>query len=350
MTTTYYISVGEASDNLLRRVATKRNMSPEDLARSFILSGLEDTKLQGVRYLTACIVTAATVLFGVWLLSISLPSAVIAPRTVHWIREFVFLFAPWPLTVLLALWIVARSESSLSILLGLFGALRRIKLFGAEIELNEQTKRRIQSAANEIELALGDYKARADKELVKIVARYQVEQALSKFIDSDPVKSLTLKRDKGFRCTIHIPDPIRYGRLYQLVDYCPAGLGRGREFSIRFGIIGKVWRTENALLENDLLTPAATRTHEEEIDKIMSDWGMDRRESESALKHRSYFCFPLVYENRKVGLLYMDAEEKDSFDGTRQSDVSARAQEELAPLVAKVLDDSATVSLQVELD
>lgn len=350
MTATYYISVGEISDKLLRQVASKRNMSPEDLARSYVLSGLENTRFQGVRYLTACVITAAVVLFGVWLLSISLPSPVIGPKALHWIREFTFLFAPWPLTILLALWIVARSETSFPMLLGLFGALRRIKLFGAEIELNEQTKRRIQSAASEIELALREYKTRADKELVRIVARYQVEQALSKFIDSGSVKSLTLKRDKGFRCTIHIPDPIRDGRLYQLVDYCPSGLGRGREFSTRFGIIGKVWRTEGPLLENDLLTPQIQRTHEEEIDKIMSDWGMDRREAESALKHRSYFCFPLVHENRKVGLLYMDAEEKDSFDGTKQSDVSARAQEELAPLVAKVLDDSATVSLHVELD
>jgi hypothetical protein len=180
-------------------------------------------------------------------------------------------------------------------------------------EVNEQTKRRIQSAANEIELALGEYKARADKELVKIVARYQVEQALSEFIDSGPVKSLTLKREKGFRCTIHIPDPIRYGRLYQLVDYCPAGLGRGREFSIRFGIIGKVWRKESALLENDLLTPAAPRTHEEEIDKIMSDWGMDRREAESALKAQILFLLPthtpkskgrpLVYGRRRERFL-----------------------------------------------
>jgi hypothetical protein len=46
----------------------------------------------------------------------------------------------------------------------------------------------------------------------------------------------------------------------------------------------------------------------------------------------------------------MDAEEKDSFDDSKQSDVSKRAQEDLAPLVAKVLDDSSTVSLQVELD
>lgn len=238
----------------------------------------------------------------------------------------------------------------MGLLLGLVGTLRKIKLFGAEIELNEQTKRRIQNAASDIEAALREYKTQADKELARVVSRYQAEQILSKFIDSAQVKSF-IKNNKGFRCTIHIPDPVRYGRLYQLVDYVPAGLGRGRAFSVRYGIIGKVWRTEEPKLANDLFESQSIQgTHEQEIDEIMSNWGMDRREAESALKHRSYFCFPLSFEQRKVGLLYMDAEEKNSFDDDRQAEVLAEAQEALAPLVNKMLDDSAALALQVELD
>lgn len=349
MTKTYYISIGDASNAQLQQIASKSNMSPEDLARSYVLSGLQNAKFQGVRYLAACVTTAAIVLIGVWLLSVSLPSPSISPTALDWIRKLILLFAPWPLTILLALWIVARSETSFPLLLGLFGTLRKIKLFGAEIELNEQTKQRIQSAANEIELALREYKARADKEIARIVARYQIEQALSNFIDSASVRQLTPERDSSFRCTIHIPDPIRDGRLYQLVDYCPSGQGKGREFSVRFGIIGKVWRTENAMLENDLLHLDGERTHEKEMDKIMSDWGMDRREAEGALKHRAYFCFPLIHEHRKVGLLYMDAKKQNSFNKQKEDEVISAAQKALGSLVARVLDESATVSLNVEL-
>jgi hypothetical protein len=46
----------------------------------------------------------------------------------------------------------------------------------------------------------------------------------------------------------------------------------------------------------------------------------------------------------------MDAETKDSFDGDKQADVLAQAQEALAQLVNTILDDSAALSLQVELD
>lgn len=326
-------------------------MSPEDIAELFVLSGLENARLQGVRYLAACVITAAIVLFGIWLLAISLPAPSVAPRVFHWIREFVLLFAPWPFTILIALWILARSNSSMSLLLGLLGALRKVNLFGAEIELNEQTKRRIQSAAGDIESALQEYKERTDREFARIVARYQIEQALSKFIDSPELKAFRNDPDRDFRCTIHVPDPIRYDRLYQLVDYCPDGSGRGRDFSVRYGIIGKVWRMEKMQLANDLFqTKKAQRTHEEEIDEIMSDWGMNRREAESALKHRSYFCFPLTYEDRKVGLFYIDAKEKNSFNETKEAEVSSRAQKELAPLVAKALADSAALSLQLGPD
>ncbi|KRR01652.1 hypothetical protein CP49_21815 [Bradyrhizobium valentinum] len=254
---------------------------------------------------------------------------------------------------MIGLWIVARSESFLWLILGIFGSLRRIKLFGAEIELNEQTKRKIQSAAGEIDAALEEYKGRVDKEVARTVARYQIEQALSNLIDSDEVKSFVAERSKTFRCTIYIPDPIRYGRLYQLVDYCPSGAGRARTFSVRYGVIGRVWRTEVPTQEGDLLPPSApgeVRTHEQEIDAVMSNWGMNRREAESALKHRSYFCCPLIHENSKVGLLYMDSTERDAFDHEQRVAVIEKATSAMGPLVSKTLDDLSTVALQIEVE
>jgi hypothetical protein len=328
-------------------------MSAKDLAISYILAGIENSTLMGIRYLGVALITAATVLLGVWLLAISLPSPAISAGSLHWLRELFFLFLPWPLTILIGLWIVARSESFFWLILGVTGSLRRIKLFGAEVELNEQTKRKIQSAASEIDTALGEYKGRVDKEVARIVARYQLEQALSNFIESDEVKSFAAERSRTFRCTVYIPDPIRYGRLYQMIDYCPSGEGRARTFSARYGIIGRVWRTEVSTQEGDLLPPVArgeTRTHEQEVDAVMSNWGMNRREAESALKHRSYFCCPLIHENSKVGLLYMDSTEKNAFNEGSQMAVLEKAMSVLAPLVSKTLDDLSAIALQIEVE
>jgi hypothetical protein len=138
-----------------------------------------------------------------------------------------------------------------------------------------------------------------------------------------------------------------------LIDYCPSGSGRSRTFSVRYGIIGRVWRTEVPTQEGDLLppvSPGTTRTHEEEIDVVMSNWGMNRREAESALKHRSYFCCPLIYENSKVGLLYMDSSKKDAFDLGKQEVVLEKAKVELAPIVSKTLDDLSSVALQLDVE
>ena len=347
---TFRISLDDSTDNLLRSLAVKRKTSTDDLAALFILAGIEDARHPALRFLTTTVNFVATILIIIWLLSIPIPKAVNAPELLHWFRDLVSLFVPWPLTILVALWIVARSESASWLILGIFSSLRRIKLFGAEIELTEQSKRKIQIATSEIDSALRDYKDRVDNELKRIVAKHQIERMLSLFIESETVKSFIQNRN-SFRCTIHIPDPIRYGQLYQLVDYCPQGSGRTRAFSIRYGIIGRVWRTEKIELENDLL-PQKTpqRTHEEEIEEVMSTWGMNWREAESALTHRSYCCFPLTEGSTKLGLLYMDATDRGAFADERKNEVAAKAESDIAPIVAKVLGDSATIALQLDLD
>src|SRR5262249_40674788 len=149
----------------------------------------------------------------------------------------------------------------------------------------------------------------------------------------------------------HIPDPIEFGRLYQLLDYYPSGVGHGRTFSTRYGIIGKVWRTDEPLLERDLLKPPASGalkdTHSV-IKMIMRDWGMNRREAERAVKHRSYFCFLLNHEQAKVGLVFMDSTEANAFVGANQEDAIKAANRELSVVISNLLDDLSAISLQID--
>jgi hypothetical protein len=353
------ISLPSSTDNELRQRAHALGMSSDDVIVSYILAGIERSRLSRVsaalKYFGACVVTAALVLIGLRILSISIqelssPIQIPVARTLHWSREFVFSFAPWPITILIALWLIARSGSAFWLLLGLFGSLRKIKLFGAELELNEQTKRKIQSAATEIDVAIDGYKKRIDKEVARLASRHQIDHKLSQLIDTNEMKHLVPTRDE-FRCTIHIPDPIEHGRLYQLLDYYPSGAGRGRSFSTRYGIIGKVWRTDDPLLEPDLLghATAPEETHSV-ITMIMRDWGMNRREAEQAIKHRSYFCFLLLHEQTKVGLVFMDSTRANAFNVIHQTDVIEIANKELSPGISRLLDDLSAVSLEIDLE
>src|SRR5260370_18426627 len=67
-------------------------MSAEDFVMCYVLAGVENSRLSGVRYLGVALVTAATILFGVWLLSISLPSAVFGGKKFIHYLYFLFFF------------------------------------------------------------------------------------------------------------------------------------------------------------------------------------------------------------------------------------------------------------------
>lgn len=357
------ISLSPSQEQELRQIAQASSMSSDDLIETYILSGIKRSRYPQLStiagYLGACLLTALFVLIGLHFFALSAPanpspSGISVDRLLHWSRKFIFLFTPWPITILISLWLVARSGSAFWLLLGLFGFLRKIKLFGTEIELNEQSKQKIRVAATEIDLAVTEYKKRVDREVDRLASLHQMDHTFAKFVDSAAMKRFVQSRE-DFRCTIHIPDPIEERRLYQLLDYYPIGSGHGRAFSTRYGIIGKVWRTDDPQIEHDLRRPpnadtlAITQDTDLIIRIIMRDWGMTRREAEHAINHRSYFCFLLTHERTKVGLVYMDSKHPDIFDEAHRNGVIEQANEDLAPMVSSLLDQLSSVSLQVSL-
>jgi Histidine kinase-, DNA gyrase B-, and HSP90-like ATPase len=180
--------------------------------------------------------------------------------------------------------VVFASPYAFANLLDFVGMFRKLKFAGTEIELNERTKSKLLTATTEIQSAIKEYRTRVDREVSRLLSRHQLAARLAKY--SDQVILARYGRanvGRGYRCTIHIPDPISDGNLYQLLDYHPEGTGQFRTFSERYGIIGKVWRTEKSLLFNhvDDLPPNAPT--EAKLENIMSNWGMNRREAERAL-------------------------------------------------------------------
>jgi hypothetical protein len=89
-------------------------------------------------------------------------------NALHWIRVLAQSLFPWPATLIVIAAIFSGSASAFGNLLDLFGLFRKVRIFGAEVELNEQTKRKLQAAATDIAGAIGEYKERVNREVSRL--------------------------------------------------------------------------------------------------------------------------------------------------------------------------------------
>jgi hypothetical protein len=222
---------------------------------------------------------------------------------------------PWPFVILVGLYLLFRSPSAFVLIVGIMRLLRKIKLLGAEVELTEQTRRQIRGAARDLETALAEYREEINIEIERYVSRQQFDSVL-KTLAEDIIKN-TLPGEQlpaQFRCTIHIADLVIRGHLYQMLNYYPDGTGRGRSFSERYGIIGKVWRSQKSIVVNTLLANIpANASNAEKTSKITEDWGMTQDEAGKALKRPSYASCVILHENRRLGVFYMDSTKENAF-------------------------------------
>lgn len=134
-----------------------------------------------------------------------------------------------------------------------------------------------------------------------------------------------------FRATLHVPFYFGREELFQLVNYYDHKgkqrtniPGRGRVFSIRFGIVGRAWREEKARYD------PAVSTHRDDLVKA---WGMTPDEAEQAGRGRqTMLAVRLLDETRRpMAIVFMDAKDPMVFstDEVRQKD--NRVQQRSAP-------------------
>jgi hypothetical protein len=355
------INLPEYLDDRATKLANRHGIKTEEELRSLIERGLNPSPYEGKHlaiWAISCLFTAWLV--AVFLRAVPLPDVPIqsgptAPE-VHWFREVLQLLLPWPVTIMVVVYFVFGSPWGLSNLVAIFSLFRKVKLFGAEFELNERVKAKVESAANDISEILHDYKTRVDAETARLVAQYQISRKLGSFADEHFIKKFGRERvGRDFRCTIHIADPINEANLYQLVDYHPGGGGAGRTFSERFGIIGKVWRSGETFVVGELLKDGgANLTEEQKIARIIEDWGMNRAEAERALERPSYACMLLEdKDGAKIGTLYLDSKITKAFTLENESEDKIRNSfeekgTELVESVAKVVDGLSSLRLRVD--
>lgn len=251
--------------------------------------------------------------------------AVVAERS-----DFVDLLSviAWPLIALIAI-LVAVSDRGRRLLRPI---LRRIRKLGGPggfaLELSEEaaaaTKSDVQGAIHEYSLALRDeFERLAHAEDVRNRMVAAVETALAGHRRPD---------GHDLRATVHIHDALYVDALYQLVDYWPGGGGSGRRLSIRFGIVGRVWRRAESEYE-----PGSIRTEE-----LMEKWGMTREQAEQQARGRkSFVCVVLRHKGSLVGVMYMDAKVAESFP----NDILCRLDD--SPLVADLATAVGSVRQQI---
>jgi uncharacterized membrane protein len=214
----------------------------------------------------------------------------------------------WPLGILGFLFYVLSAEGPTKRLKVLFQGVKSVEAGATGIKLDfsggEEAKTKTEEAfASFREAAKKTYRWWVDKRSIRNKME-RVLEAVSKYF-TDNGKQLP-----EYRCTLHVPDIVFADTIYQLIDYLPVGTtGGGRRFSVRFGLIGKVWRQLKPETRGNV--PKAGT----EVDKLIQEWSMTKAEAERAGRERpSFLCVPLEDEKEgPVGMFYMDSMQEDAF-------------------------------------
>jgi hypothetical protein len=128
-----------------------------------------------------------------------------------------------------------------------------------------------------------------------------------------------------YRLTLYIPDFLFSDRLYQFSEYYnKAGQQlyeerAGRAFSIRYGIIGRVWRSGVAEIEGELISREDRELLSKDpnhgpIEKFIARrWGLTLGEALRVRQYNSYGAIRLDIAESKVGLVFFDSKLLNAF-------------------------------------
>ena len=186
----------------------------------------------------------------------------------------------WPLGILGFLFYVLSAEGPTKRLRGLFQGVKSLEASatGLKVELADSEK-----AKTTVEDVFKSLRAEAKSKYDVWAERRSIHEKLENVV-SDVLNHL---RDNGkdvseYRCTLHVPDIVIANTLYQLFDYLPARTtGGGRIFSVRFGLIGKVYRLQQA---ETLGTVPKASNGTVDKERLVREWGMTPNEVESAAR------------------------------------------------------------------
>jgi hypothetical protein len=219
-------------------------------------------------------------------------------------KEWEISIFDWPLIVIYLIITLVYFNFNLKDIQSIFGKVKSVNIFGNEIAFSEEVK-------INTELSIKQYRNQIKETFSYQIQKEQLNDKLRYFVDEVrtylAVKNdLRDKSNVNLRCTIHIQDILFNETLYQLLDYYPISTGgSGRIKSIRFGIIGLAWRTEESKILGWV---------DNNKDQLIKDWGLDISETTSDSKTKSFAAITIKSEEgTRLGVIYFDSKQENLF-------------------------------------
>lgn len=235
---------------------------------------------------------------------------------------------PWPIVVLVVIALLAWGPDRLgSLFASLNVELPGVFKLGGGAAVPEAFKKEMGDAQKivartnkEIEEA---YSAAKDY-VVQLRDRYGIDK-LVETLAMDVAQIIGEQCPEDFRLTIYVPDLIFEDRLYQLAEYYDQKGQRvlpnrsGRAFSIRYGIIGRVWRTGVPEIEGQLISKEdrdqiGDNPDIRELEKFIARrWGLTLDEAVRVRPYPSYGAIRIERGERPLGIVFFDSKRPNAF-------------------------------------
>jgi hypothetical protein len=238
----------------------------------------------------------------------------------------------WPLAILAVAYVLFIHDKGNQALMKLVSRFRRVKAAGIELELSWEGASETRAFTDR---QFRELRTLASSEFDRLVGVWSIDERHEHLVTNHIIPVLqAAPGDSEFRSTIHVPDVLFRGSLYQLIDYYGDAPGkRGRAFSIRFGIVGRAWRLGEPQIEGRVPTNS---------EELVREWGMTRGEAtERGHGKHSFAAIPLRDEKGvSVGVLYLDARRENAF-GTA---THAKGADELGQRLIEAVAEGATAT------
>jgi len=250
-------------------------------------------------------------------------SRIIVPLAVF-ASTFPSLIFSWPVAAIVIAYMVLSSGLLHHLLPEFARRLKTLELFGISFELPSQISE-LRRETHDLVRLIPSVQGSIAEKIRQNVAEMNLEDAAQKVVlsvMSEIKEKISDKDPNNYRATFHIQDILFAGRLLQLFDYFGhdgnrlPGRGAGRTFSVRRGIIGRVWRSGLSEISGVLPNEEAPAPKWEGADNrhlIARIWGLTMDEVDQVKKYPSYLCVYFEYGKNQRAVFYVDSTEENAF-------------------------------------
>jgi hypothetical protein len=265
---------------------------------------------------------------------------------ISFVADLVRSFFPWPFLILLVLIALFRYPGRTKEALAGIGRLE-FPWFAYESAAARAPSQALRKELGEAEAGV----ERANKELeeayrtansyaASLRDKHEIPPLVS-HLAAKVAEVVGRKCPDDFRLTLYVRDFVFEDRLYQFTEYYDRRGERmtrdkvGRTLSIRYGIVGRVWRSGVNEVEGDLLSKedndqinkdGRSRKNPSDLERFIARrWGLTLDEAVYISRYNSYGALRINRGGVSVGLVYFDSKERDAF-GSGDETVHIRRQ------------------------